>query len=224
MGITSLDHQLAATQPIAIHPSLQSASGLVKRMLDQCAALVGGFAIAPLVLVLALLIKLDSQGPVLFKQRRVGLNGEEFWMYKFRTMHVGAEALRAELEAHNEMVGPMFKMTHDPRATRVGKWLRKSSLDELPQLLNVLRGEMSLVGPRPPLPTEVEAFEPRHHRKFAVRPGLTGLWQVSGRSNIETFDDIIALDLAYVNRWSLTLDLKILLKTIPVVLGCIGAR
>jgi lipopolysaccharide/colanic/teichoic acid biosynthesis glycosyltransferase len=225
LGTTTIDNQqLLAPEVHAPHPSLTTASGVVKRFVDHTAVLVGAFVAAPVIAAVAVLIKLDSPGPVLFKQRRVGLHGQEFWMYKFRTMHVDAEAQLAELQPHNEMDGPLFKMTDDPRTTRFGKWLRKSSLDELPQLLNVVRGEMTLIGPRPPLPSEVAEFAPHHHEKFNVLPGLTGLWQVSGRSNIGSFEEICALDLAYVREWSLGLDFKILLKTVPVVIGCIGAR
>lgn len=207
-----------------VHPSLGSAQGLLKRLFDFFSALIGGLLIAPVLLMIALLIKLDSKGPVLYKQLRVGVNGEEFWMYKFRSMHVGAEALQAELMAYNEMDGPLFKMKDDPRVTRSGRVLRRTSLDELPQLVNVLKGEMSLVGPRPPLPSEVEKFEPWQKEKFFVRPGMTGLWQVSGRNSLSGFNQIIELDISYVRNWSFWLDIKILVQTVKVVFSCIGAH
>lgn len=207
-----------------VHPSLGSAQGLLKRLFDFSSALVGGLLIAPFLLLLGLWIKLDSKGPVLYKQLRVGVNGEEFWMYKFRSMHVGAEALQAELLAYNEMDGPLFKMKDDPRVTRSGRVLRRTSLDELPQLINVLKGEMSLVGPRPPLPGEVEEFEPWQREKFVVKPGMTGLWQVSGRNSLSQFNQMIELDLAYIRNWNFGLDIKILFQTVKVVFNGLGAH
>ena len=175
--------------------------------------------------ILAVLIKITSPGPVFFKQQRSGLNGTPFTLYKFRTMVTNAEQSRHELEAMNEMRGPVFKVTGDPRVTRVGKWLRRYSLDELPQLLNVLRGEMSLVGPRPLPVDEVKRFNDlAHRRRLSVKPGLTCLWQISGRNQIKDFKDWVRLDLEYIDNWSLWLDLEILLRTIPVVLRGTGAK
>jgi len=176
----------------------------------------------PLLLLIALLIRLDSPGPVLYRQTRVGLNGRRFRFYKFRSMVQGADVLKADLSAQNRMNGPVFKMEKDPRVTRVGRLLRKTSLDELPQLFNVLKGDMSLVGPRPNLPEEVAQYKGWQRRRLSMKPGITGLWQVSGRNLID-FNEWMKLDLEYIDSWSLGLDLKILLKTIPTVLRGKGA-
>jgi lipopolysaccharide/colanic/teichoic acid biosynthesis glycosyltransferase len=176
-------------------------------------------------LAIALLIKLTSPGPVLFRQQRSGLNGRPFCIYKFRTMMTNAEQVKHELAAMNEMTGPVFKITNDPRVTPVGKWLRKFSLDEFPQLFNVLRGEMSLVGPRPLPVDEVRRFNDlAHRRRLSVKPGLTCLWQVSGRNKISDFKEWVRLDLEYIDNWSIWLDLQILLRTVPVVLAGTGAK
>ena len=172
--------------------------------------------------VIALLIKLESRGPVLFFQYRLGENGLPFKFYKFRSMVVNAESIRSDLQAVNEASGPIFKIRQDPRITRVGRWIRKSSLDEAPQLFHVLAGQMSLVGPRPPLPEEVEQYEPWQRERLAVRPGLTCIWQISGRSDIP-FERWVEVDIEYVRRRCLCLDLKILLLTIPAVLSGRGA-
>ena len=195
---------------------------LVKRSMDFVAALFGLILLLPLLLVIAIAIKLDSPGPVLFRQTRVGKDGREFSMYKFRSMHADAEQKLSELEAQNEAAGPLFKIREDPRRTRVGKFLRKTSLDELPQLYNVLRGDMSLVGPRPPLPREVAQYQPWQRKRLEVAPGITGLPQVSGRSNL-SFDEMYFLDLYYIQNWSPALDVMILLRTIPHVLFGEGA-
>jgi len=180
--------------------------------------------LAPLAMLpAAIAIRLTSPGPILFRQKRSGLHGRQFTMYKFRSMIDNAEMLRAELEAFNEMSGPVFKIKQDPRVTPIGKFLRKTSIDELPQLWNVLMGDMSLVGPRPLPVIETEAFDPWHRRRLSVKPGLTCLWQISGRSKIG-FDQWIKLDLEYIDNWSLALDLKILLRTIPVVISGFGAH
>jgi lipopolysaccharide/colanic/teichoic acid biosynthesis glycosyltransferase len=176
----------------------------------------------PLLLVIALAIRLGSPGPIFFRQTRVGREGRLFTCYKFRSMRDGADELRAALHDLNEATGPIFKMRDDPRLTRVGKIIRRLSFDELPQLYNVLLGDMSLVGPRPPMPSEVEAYQAWHRRRLEVSPGLTGLWQVSGRSNL-TFDEMVMLDLFYAENWSLVRDFKILLRTVPVVLRGTGA-
>lgn len=195
-----------------------------KRTSDILISLVSLMILAPLFLVVAAVIKATSHGPVLFRQARCSLNGRHFTMYKFRSMQVDAEAKQAGLAHLNEAKGPMFKLTQDPRLTPIGRWLRKTSIDELPQLLNVLRGDMSLVGPRPPVPNEVAQYELWQRRRLSMRPGITGNWQVNGRSNVKDFDAWMQLDLDYIDQWSLLLDFKIMLKTIPAVLFGIGAK
>jgi exopolysaccharide biosynthesis polyprenyl glycosylphosphotransferase len=194
-----------------------------KRALDVVAALIGLSITAVLYPWIYFRIQKQSPGPVIFKQLRVGENGRSFKCYKFRSMHLDAEERKAELWARNEMDGPIFKVKEDPRIFSFGHFLRRSSLDELPQFLNVLRGEMSLVGPRPPTPDEVKRYEARFRRRFSVRPGLTGLWQVSGRSQVARFEEILELDLRYIDQWSLWLDLKIIAMTIWVVFARRGA-
>jgi lipopolysaccharide/colanic/teichoic acid biosynthesis glycosyltransferase len=171
----------------------------------------------PLYPVLAFLIKVTSRGPIFFKQVRVGKNGKRFIIYKFRSMTVDAETRQKELEKLNECDGAIFKIKDDPRITGIGKLIRKLSLDELPQFINVLKGEMSLVGTRPPTVDEVAQYQKWHHRRISIRPGLTGLWQVSGRNKINSFDEVVKLDLTYIDNWSIWLDIKIILKTIAVV-------
>jgi exopolysaccharide biosynthesis polyprenyl glycosylphosphotransferase len=196
---------------------------LVKRALDIIGALAVLILVSPLLLLVALTIRLTSHGPAVFVQERYGLNKRRFKMLKFRTMVQGAEALQAQLEDKNEAQGPVFKIKNDPRITSIGRFLRKTSIDELPQLVNVLRGHMSLVGPRPLPERDVIRFsESRLLRRFSVKPGLTCLWQISGRSNTE-FDHWIKQDLQYIDHWSLGLDLIILLKTIPAVIKGRGA-
>jgi lipopolysaccharide/colanic/teichoic acid biosynthesis glycosyltransferase len=176
-------------------------------------------------IVFAIVIRLTSPGPILFRQQRCGLNGRPFTMLKFRSMVSDAEQRKQELAALNEMGGPVFKLTNDPRVTPVGRFLRRWSVDEWPQFINVLRGEMSLVGPRPLPVDEVERFDdPSHRRRLSVRPGLTCLWQVSGRNEVRDFKDWVRLDLEYIDHWSLWLDLKILWRTIPAVLTGTGAK
>ncbi|HEY7281200.1 MAG TPA: sugar transferase [Actinomycetota bacterium] len=195
----------------------------LKRAFDLGLSIFGILLTAPVWLVTAIAVKVSSHGPVFFRQIRVGRGGTPFTVYKFRTMHNGAEEALAELRALNEASGPLFKMRDDPRVTRVGKFLRRWSLDELPQLWNVVRGDMSLVGPRPPLPEEVEAYEQDwHFDRLEVMPGITGLWQVSGRSNL-SFDDYMRLDLSYVENWSVGFDMFILAKTLPALLSRKGA-
>jgi len=199
---------------------------LFKQLLDFFGALGALLFVGPLVMLpIAVLIKLTSPGPVMFRQQRSGLNGAPFSIFKFRTMITNAEQFKHELAAMNEMSGPVFKVTNDPRITPIGRWLRKFSLDELPQLLNVLHGEMSLVGPRPLPVDEVRRFNDlAHRRRLSVKPGLTCLWQVSGRNKISDFRDWVRLDLQYIDNWSIWLDLVILLRTIPVVLLGTGAK
>jgi exopolysaccharide biosynthesis polyprenyl glycosylphosphotransferase len=195
---------------------------LAKRALDVTVSLLALVVLAPLLVAIALAIKLDSRGPVFFVQERVGLNGRRFRFFKFRTMVADAEQMQAALEPLNEAEGPVFKIRNDPRVTRVGGLIRRVSLDELPQFLNVLGGDMSLVGPRPLPVRDVERFDVRSHkRRFSVKPGITCLWQVNGRE--PRFDDWIKTDMEYIDNWSLSLDVKILLKTIPAVLSGRGA-
>jgi exopolysaccharide biosynthesis polyprenyl glycosylphosphotransferase len=191
----------------------------VKRAIDVVIAGLGLILAAPLMLLMAVMIKMESPGPVLFKQERVGKDGQLFTIYKFRSMVEDAEARKESLQALNEADGPLFKIKDDPRLTRLGRWLRRWSFDELPQLYNVLNGDMSLIGPRPALPGEVENYQEWHKRRLEMAPGLTGLSQVSGRSQL-TFDEMALLDIYYIENWSPGLDTKILLQTIPkVILG-----
>ncbi|NQU12150.1 sugar transferase, partial [bacterium] len=195
-----------------------------KRLLDIVGATLGLVVLGPLVILpSALAIRLTSPGPVIFRQRRSGLHGRPFWMYKLRSMITNAEMLKAELAVFNEMSGPVFKMSEDPRVTSFGRFLRKTSIDELPQLWNVLMGDMSLVGPRPLPIQETDGFDPWHRRRLSMKPGLTCLWQISGRNQID-FEKWVQLDLEYIDRWSLWLDLKILLRTLPVVVIGFGAK
>lgn len=189
-----------------------------KRLLDIISSLAGIIILLPMFVTISAIIKLEDSGPVFFKQKRVGKDGKEFYMFKFRSMVVDAEALLAQLKDKNEADGPLFKIKEDPRITRIGKILRKTSLDEFPQLINVLKGEMSLVGPRPALPSEIELYKTWHKKRLLVSQGMTGLWQVSGRSNL-TFDQMIELDLEYVRKRSLGYDLYLILMTIPAILG-----
>jgi len=199
--------------------------GVIKQVLDVVLASASLILVSPLFAFFALLIKLTSPGPVLFRQRRCGLNGQPFTILKFRSMVVDAEQRKGELAAMNEMGGPIFKLTNDPRVTPIGRFMRKYSVDEWPQLINVLRGEMSLVGPRAMDVEEVKRFDDwAHRRRFSVKPGLTGLWQISGRSNLKDFKDWVRFDLQYIDNWSLWLDLKIMWRTIPVVLAGTGAK
>ena len=191
---------------------------VIKRIIDIVASFTGLILLSPLILIVSMLIKLESKGEVIFKQKRVGLNGKEFYMYKFRSMVINAEELKEQLESQNEMSGPMFKIKDDPRITKVGKFIRKTSIDELPQLINVIKGDMSLVGPRPSLPKEVEKFEQWMMERLEVKPGLTCIWQISGRNNID-FEDWMKLDIKYVRERSFKLDMKLILKTVLVLLG-----
>jgi lipopolysaccharide/colanic/teichoic acid biosynthesis glycosyltransferase len=193
-----------------------------KRALDVALAAVGLVLSAPVLLAFAAAIKVDSRGPILYKSTRLGKDGKAFTFYKLRSMYTGAEEERARLQPLNECDGPAFKLTRDPRTTRIGRFIRQTSIDELPQFLNVLRGEMSLVGPRPPLPEEVAKYESWHRRRLEVKPGLTCLWQISGRSRLG-FNEWMRLDLEYIKRQSFWTDARILLRTIPAVLSREGA-
>ncbi|OLD18751.1 MAG: sugar transferase [Acidobacteria bacterium] len=196
---------------------------LFKRTVDVILSILSLVVLSPLFLFLALLVKLTSKGPVLFRQIRCGLGGRQFVLLKFRSMVVDADELLADLSALNEAEAPLFKMRNDPRCTKLGRWMRMFSMDELPQLWNILRGDMSLVGPRPPLPQEVEQYQPWQRRRLRMRPGLTCLWALEGRSQLR-FERLTRLDLLYIDNWSVWLDLKILIKTIPTVLSGRGAH
>ena len=204
------------------HPEFTGARRLVKSVFDRTLALAALLLLVPLLIVVAVAIRIGDPGPAFFRQTRVGKDGRSFTVYKFRTMVVDAEARKAELALRNETGGVLFKIRKDPRVTPVGGWLRHWSLDELPQLINVIRGDMSLVGPRPPLPDEVAKYVDHVRRRLAVKPGITGLWQVNGRSDL-SWDESVRLDLRYVENWSLMLDLQILWKTCSAVLRSSGA-
>ncbi len=204
--------------------SLNESQIFAKRILDLIGASAGMLLFGMAFLVLGPLIKLETPGPIIFKQIRVGKNGREFEIWKFRSMGVNAEAQKATLMACNEMGGHMFKMTNDPRVTRIGAFIRKTSLDELPQFYNVLKGDMSLVGTRPPTINEVKAYEQHHHKRISINPGITGMWQISGRSDITDFEEVVKLDSEYIAKWTLWSDVKILVKTVEVVLGRRGSK
>ncbi len=197
---------------------------LIKKLLDRMVGLIGSIVTFPVVIIAGLLIKATSRGPVIFEQKRCGLRGKVFTMYKLRTMYENGDDIKTNLKDQNIMRGPIFKMHHDPRVTVVGKYLRISSIDEIPQFWNMLKGEMSLVGPRPSIPNEVSEYQNWHRRRFSMKPGITGLLQVSGRSNIIDFNKWIEYDLKYIDNWSLWLDLKIILRTIFVVISTKGAK
>lgn len=224
---------------MSIHAATQSASppaeryhpyplqtsqtdAFLRRLMDIVVSSLALLLLMPFLAVLALIIRIDSPGPVLFTQRRVGKDGREFAFFKFRSMYADAEQRLETLMHTNDRTGPVFKMRHDPRITRVGHWLRHSSLDEAPQLLNVLCGEMSLVGPRPALPREVALYTPPQRHRLCITPGLTGLWQVSGRADL-SFEESMHLDMEYISRRSLALNCVILLRTVPAVLSGRGA-
>lgn len=204
------------------HPQLSGPRQVVKDLFDRCVAVLAIMMLLPLMLAIALIIRLSDNGPALFTQERVGKDGQRFRIYKFRTMVVDAEARLAEIRQRNESDGVLFKIRKDPRVTAVGRRLRKWSLDELPQLINVLRGEMSLVGPRPALPQEAAEYAAHVRRRLVVKPGITGMWQVNGRSDL-SWEETVRLDLRYVENWSFALDLQILWKTLGVIFGGSGA-
>lgn len=197
---------------------------ILKRVMDIVGALVGLVISVPIIAVTAIPLKLESPGPLFFRQKRVGLNGRVFYIYKLRSMYADAEKRKQELMKQNKMQGLMFKMDDDPRITRVGKFIRRTSIDELPQFWNILKGDMSLVGTRPPTLDEYEQYDSHHKRRLSMKPGLTGLWQVSGRSDIHNFEDVVKLDVTYIDNWSLGLDMRILVKTIGVVFKRTGAE
>lgn len=207
-----------------LHPSRVGWGRFCKRLMDVTGALVGLLALAPMYLLVAIAIKLESRGPILFRQVRVGMDGKPFTMLKFRSMVVDAEDRLSDVWHLNEMTGgPIFKVKDDPRITRVGRFLRRTSLDEFPQFWNVLVGDMSLVGPRPPLPAEVATYGPREMERLSVLPGATGLWQVSGRSSLKSFERMMELDLQYLANWALNRDLQILWRTVGTVLRMAGS-
>nr|MBA3806641.1 sugar transferase [Acidobacteriota bacterium] len=225
---TEIDQIGALPMITLFREPLSNAARIVKRLFDLTISLLALTIISPLWLLIALLIKLDSRGPVFYKQERVGMDGRIFLFYKFRSMSTNSDdTLHREYQKHyiagnpeanlGDQKQPVYKLATDSRVTRVGRWLRRLSLDELPQLFNVLRGDMSVVGPRPPIPYEVEAYDLWHRKRLDMKPGLTGLWQVSGRNRLP-FDEMVRLDLYYIENWSLLLDLKIILRTLPVML------
>jgi exopolysaccharide biosynthesis polyprenyl glycosylphosphotransferase len=209
--------------PIAASDSQRLSGGdrVLKRCLDLSFSVVALLSVAPLLLLIAIAIRLDSPGPVFYLSERIGKNGRRFPCFKFRTMVCDAERQQRRMLHLNERDGVLFKIAHDPRVTRVGRLLRKYSLDELPQFLNVVRGEMSVVGPRPPVATEVREYNMNHMRRLAVLPGITGLWQTHGRHD-PSFESYVSLDLAYIENWSVALDLKIIAQTVRVVLAGAG--
>jgi exopolysaccharide biosynthesis polyprenyl glycosylphosphotransferase len=233
VAFTAVVDDVVASSPalyiVADTSHFSGLQGTLKRLLDIALASLAVLLLSPLLLVIVLLVKRSSPGPILFVQERIGKNGVPFDFYKFRTMvHNSDDAIHRQFAAmfitggeQPETKKRVFKMTDDPRVTRVGRWLRKTSLDELPQLLNILKGEMSLVGPRPPIAYELDLYQPWHHERLRVTPGLTGLWQVSGRSNVP-FEEMVRLDIQYINNWSLGEDLRIIAKTIPVVVHGAG--
>lgn len=212
------------TATLSAARQLPLSATFLKRFVDIIGGLIGCIVSLPIILIVAVPLLLESPGPLIFKQPRVGKNGRVFNIYKLRSMYVDAEERKKELMADNKMEGFMFKMDNDPRITKVGKFIRKTSIDELPQFLNVLSGDMSLVGTRPPTLDEFSKYESHHKRRLSMRPGITGMWQVSGRSEIVNFEDVVKLDCEYIDNWSIWLDVKIMLKTIGVVIRGSGAE
>ncbi len=217
-----LQAEVPAFEPSPVEVQRSAAYELCKRVFDLVVGLMILVLLLPIIPVIAIMIRLDSRGSVFFKQDRVGRNGQVFPFYKFRSMYQGAEKRRKDVENLNEQDGPIFKVRNDPRITPVGRFLRKSSLDEIPQIFNVLRGEMSIVGPRPHMPAEVAQYQPWHRRRLEVTPGITCLWQISGRSQI-SFNEWMRLDMEYLKTRSLRTDLMIFFKTIPAVIARKGA-
>jgi exopolysaccharide biosynthesis polyprenyl glycosylphosphotransferase len=217
-----LQELMFESSPLLLSPAWAGWQQGGKRLLDIVVASLLLVLFAPLFILIAIAIRIDSAGPIIYRQTRLGKDGKPFTFLKFRGMVADAEMQRAKLEALNEVSGPIFKIRNDPRVTRVGRMIRRLSLDELPQLWNVMRGDMSLVGPRPPLHSEVVRYEPWQHGRLSATPGMTGLWQVKGRSTLD-FVTMVRLDLEYIEHWSLWLDLSILVRTIPAVLSAAGA-
>jgi len=210
-------------EDLAIFVEEKPIQQVIKRIIDIVLSLTTIIALLPVFVVLILLIRKDSKGPAIFKQLRVGHKGKKFYMYKFRSMVEDAEEQFGEVKTLNDTNHVMFKAKSDPRITKVGQFIRRYSLDELPQVFNVLKGEMSLVGPRPPVPHELTKYKQWHYVRFLAMPGLTGLWQVSGRATIKDFDKVVSLDFEYIKKWNLLIDIKIMLKTLPVVISGKGA-
>jgi exopolysaccharide biosynthesis polyprenyl glycosylphosphotransferase len=210
----------AASQPFAL--TEDRSYRVCKRAFDLVVAIIALILLIPIIPLIGLMIKLDTPGPVFFRQQRVGRGGRKFYFYKFRSMFVDADERKSEVEALNEQDGPVFKVRSDPRVTDVGRFLRRSSLDEIPQILNVVKGEMSIVGPRPPLPSEVAKYQPWQHMRLEVTPGITCLWQISGRSHL-SFSEWMRLDMEYLKQRSFRTDLLIFFKTIPAVIARKGA-
>lgn len=212
--------------PMAVFsPTTHSSTALfVKRLFDFTGGLLGSIVSLPIILITAVPLLIESKGPLIFKQQRVGKNGRVFNIYKLRSMYADAEERKKQLTEQNKMNGYMFKMDNDPRITKVGKFIRKYSIDELPQFWNVLKGDMSLVGTRPPTIDEFEKYESHHKRRLSMKPGITGMWQVSGRSNIKNFEEVVKLDCQYIDEWSISLDIKIMFKTVGVVVTHKGAE
>jgi exopolysaccharide biosynthesis polyprenyl glycosylphosphotransferase len=226
-AIAKPDFDVLGGRPMLVFRSTPEVSWalMIKNIVDRIGALLALMIFAIPMLIMALVIRVTSKGPVIFRQKRAGKHGKPFTMFKFRSMADDAEMRRVELEPFNQMQGPVFKVGNDPRITRFGRWLRRTSMDELPQLVNVLMGDMSLVGPRPLPVYEVEKFEnTAQRRRLSVKPGLTCLWQISGRNEVKSFRDWVRLDLEYIDRWSLGLDFKILARTIPAVIFGFGAK
>jgi len=230
VAVDTYDHQekaierLGAYRVLTYSPRIFEPTELfIKRVMDVAGGIVGSLVTVLLCLVIVPAIHLESPGPAIFKQVRIGRNGRRFCIYKFRSMYMDAEERKKELMKKNEMKGLMFKIKDDPRITKVGKFLRKTSLDEFPQFFNVLKGDMSLVGTRPPTEDEFLQYEEHHKRRLSLKPGITGLWQVSGRSDIHDFEEVVSLDLEYIDKWSVWLDIRLLIQTVYVVLFHRGA-
>jgi exopolysaccharide biosynthesis polyprenyl glycosylphosphotransferase len=217
---------VTANRPMAVFsPAVHNPTSLtIKRIFDVVGATLGAIVSIPIILITAIPLLIESPGPLIFKQQRIGKNGRVFNIYKLRSMYVDAEQKKEELLKDNKMDGHMFKVDNDPRITKVGRVIRKLSIDELPQFFNVIKGDMSLVGTRPPTIDEFEKYESHHKRRLSMSPGITGMWQVSGRSNIQDFEEVVRLDCEYIDNWSMWLDIKILLKTIKIVLSHNGAE
>lgn len=225
-GFGKMECSMYAGYPMASFTakSISTTGAMAKRIFDFIFGLIGTILSAPIIALTAIPLLIESKGPLIFKQQRVGKNGRIFNIYKLRSMYADAEERKKELEKSNKMNGLMFKMDEDPRITKVGKFIRKTSIDELPQFWNILKGDMSLIGTRPPTLDEFEKYESHHKRRLSMKPGITGMWQVSGRSNIHDFEEIVKLDCEYIDNWSPWLDIKIFFKTIKVVLKGIGAE
>ncbi len=222
----NLKCEMLAGVPVASFTAKEMSitSQFFKRIFDIIVSFFGTLFSLPIILIIAIPLLIESKGPLIFKQPRMGKNGRIFYIYKLRSMYVDAEERKKELMEENEMDGLMFKMSEDPRITKVGKFIRKTSIDELPQFWNVLKGDMSLIGTRPPTVDEFEQYQSHHKRRLSIKPGITGMWQVSGRSDIQNFEEIVNLDCEYIDNWSPALDLKILFKTVKVVLKGSGAK